>query len=129
MAGETAMNVSKANDRRKCVALWLVSAYLVIIAGLAGWWGTELWTWQHISLVVLPPVIVALPLAVSDLRRNPYIGTLILGLVMLLFAGVAIGGMGLILAWIVAEWTGRWSAPATRAVAGVVLAGLGSGMM
>jgi hypothetical protein len=117
------------NGPLKSVTFWLVSAYGVLVGAFAGWRGKEFWAWQNVSLVVLPPAAAAFGLAVRSWWRNPRVHAMVLGLVLLpLVAGVTVGGMGLILAWIVAEWTGPWSAPAARVVAGATLAAAGFGL-
>ena len=124
------MSVGTTGDRRKGVVFWLVGAYLVTVGGFAGWRGEEFGTWPDVSLVVLPPAVAALALALRSWWRNPRLVPMILGLVLLpLVAAVTIGGMGLIFAWTVAGWTGRWSEPAVRAAVGVVLAASGFGLM
>jgi hypothetical protein len=123
------MSVRTDNGPLRSVTFWLVSAYGVLVGGFAGWRGKEFWTWQNISLVVLPPAVVAFGLALRDWWRNPHVRITVVGLVLLpLIAGVTVGGMGLILAWVVTEWTGRWAEPAARAAAGAALAAAGFGL-
>jgi hypothetical protein len=123
------MIVKTTSERGKGAIFWWVSAYCVLVGGFAGWRGKEFWSWPNSSLVVVPPAVVALALAVRDWWRNPRVGIMILSLVLLpVVAAATIGGLGLMLAWGVAEWTGRWSEPALRAAAGAVLVALGFGL-
>jgi hypothetical protein len=124
---EAAVNVTATPDRIKGYTFWLTSAYSVLVGGFAGWRGNDFWIWQNVVLVVLPPVVVALIMALRRWWRNPHLSMAILGLAPL-SAGAAIGGMELLLAWSIAAWTGQWPEPAARAAAGAVLTALGFGL-
>jgi hypothetical protein len=102
---------------------WLVlMVYLTAAAGYGGWRGPDLWSGWGVWCLVLPPLAWAALKAVGDWRRNRYWVVIKTGLVMTVVAVVAIGGQALVLAWAVAEATGRWSSdPAVRAVTGVGL--------
>ena len=117
------------NEQGKGVTFWCSCAYCVLVGGYAGWWGKEFWNWPNVALVVLPPAAAALALAVRDWWRNPRVGIMILSLALLpLVAGGILGGMGLLLAWGITDWTGQWSVPAVRAAAGAVMVASGFGL-
>jgi hypothetical protein len=102
-------------------AFWLVSAYGMLVGGFAGWCGKEFWTWQNVSLVVVPAVVVALIMAVRWWWQNPGLPPVVLSLV----GGVMLAGMELILAATMAAFTERWSSPAARAAVGAGVVALG----
>ena len=105
-------------------AFFLTSAYCVLVAGFAGWCGNKFWTWQNVSLVVGPPVVVALVMAVRWWWQTPFLPAVVLPLV----GGVMLGGIGLILAAMMLALTERWSSPETRAAVATGVAALGFGM-
>jgi hypothetical protein len=105
-------------------AFFLTSAYCVLVAGFAGWCGTEFWTWPNVSLVVLPPVGVALIMAVRGWQQTP----LLPALVFPLLGGLMLGVIGLTLAAIIGALAERWPSPAVRAAVGAAVAALGFGM-
>jgi hypothetical protein len=100
----------------------LLLLYLTAAAAYGGWSGRDLWSGWGVWCLLLPPLAWAALKTVGDWRRNPYWVFVKIGLVMTVFSVVVMGGQALLLAWMVAEATARWSAmPAVRAIAGVGL--------
>src|SRR5262245_9961915 len=100
----------------------LLILYLTAAAGYGGWRGPDLWLGWGVWCLLLPPLAWAALNAVGAWRRNPSGVFLTIGLAMTVVAVVAIGGQAVVLAWVVAEATGRWSSePAVRALTGVGL--------
>jgi len=107
----------------------LLILYLTAAAGYGGWRGRDLWLGWGATWLLLPPSALAAWNAVAEWRRNPHWGILRIHLVMAAFGVVALGGIVLALAWVVAEATAEWSAwPAVRAVAGALLGAAGGGL-
>jgi hypothetical protein len=125
LTSEAAVSGTTTNYHVKGVIAWWVSVYLVFVAGFAGWCGKEFWSWQNVLLVVLPPSVVALASAIHNWWRYPT--ALIVDLVkcaVSLVAGAAIGGMGLILAWSIAEKFGGWPNAYARSATFAILMAL-----
>jgi hypothetical protein len=94
---------------------WFLILYLAAAAGYGGWRGAELWSGWGVWCVLLPPLAWGILRAAGEWRRNRNRVSLSLGLLLTVFAVVAVGGQALVLAWIVAETAGRWSSqPAMR---------------
>ncbi|HLW66671.1 MAG TPA: hypothetical protein VKS79_15255 [Gemmataceae bacterium] len=106
-----------SSARNKGFGFWLASVYCVAVGGFAGWRGAEFWTWQNVVVVVVPPVVLALLMAVPWWWRTSSPGPVEL----YVFGGVMLAGMGLILAWMMAAITEKWSSPTGRAAAGAAL--------
>jgi hypothetical protein len=104
---------------------WLACVYSVLVAGFAAWCGGELWTWKNVSVVVLPPLVLAVLLAVQWWRQNPALPAVAIPLV----GGVLLGGLGLLLAAVVAAVAKQWSWPAGRAAAAAGVTALGYFLM
>jgi len=100
---------------------WLASVYSVLVAGFAAWCGSELWTWQNVSVVVLPPLVLGALMGVLWWWQNPVLPAVAIPLV----GGVLLGGLGLLLAAVVAAVAKQWSWPAGRAAAGATVTALG----
>jgi hypothetical protein len=108
----------------------LLILYLTIAAGYGGWRGGDVWSGWGIWCLLLPPLAWAVPKAVGDWHRNPSWLFVKIGLATCVVAVVAIGGQGLILAWVIAEATEKFSAvPAVRAGIGAALAAAGGGLI
>src|SRR5262245_17273213 len=105
--GFTQPNVIPAETRLPCwlrgrmskLHLSLLMLYLMAAAGYGGWRGPDLWSGWGVWCLLLPPLAWAGLKAVGEWRRNPYWGTVQIGLVMTVVAVVAIGGQALLLAW------------------------------
>jgi hypothetical protein len=107
----------------------LLVLYFAVAAGYGGWRGPDLWSDSGVWFLLLPPLALAAGKAVVEYRRNPYGTFVVANLVWTLLAVVGIGGPALLLAWLVAAVTPKWSAePAMRAAIGVALAQGGVGM-
>jgi hypothetical protein len=100
----------------------LLLVYLMVAAGYGGWSGPDLWSGWGVWCLLLPPFVWAALKAVGTWRRNPYWVSIKIGLAMTVVAVIAIGGQALLLAWVAAEATARWSSePAVRAITAVGL--------
>jgi hypothetical protein len=97
----------------------LLILYLTAAAAYGGWRGPDLLSDWGVWCFLLPPLAWWAFDALAWRRRN---GPIQVALVMAVVAVVAIGGQALVLAWMAAEATGRWSSePLARALAGVGL--------
>jgi hypothetical protein len=122
---EVTVNEKPTNGRAHAVTRWLTGAYLTFVGGFAGWCGAELWAWPNVALVVLIPAVFALLFGAYNWLPNRIPALLLLDVVLLpLFAGVVIGGMGLLLALGVIEVTGAWGNASTRAATGAIAVAL-----
>ena len=100
----------------------LLMLYMMLAAGYGGWRGRDLWSDWGVWCLLIPPFVWAALKAIGMWRRNPYWVSIKIGLVMTAVAVVAIGGQALLLAWMAAEATQRWSAdPVWRAIIAVGL--------
>jgi hypothetical protein len=100
----------------------LLMLYLTLAAGYGGWRGPDLWSDWGVWCLLIPPFVWAALKAIGMWRRNPYWVSIKIGLAMTVVAVVAIGGQALLLAWVAAEATTRWSAdPVVRAITAVGL--------
>jgi hypothetical protein len=100
----------------------LLPLYLMAAAGYGGWSGPDLWSGWGVWCLLLPPFVWAAVKAVGAWRRNPYWVSIKIGLAMTVVAVIAIGGQALLLAWMAAEGTARWSSePVVRAITAVGL--------
>jgi hypothetical protein len=100
----------------------LLMLYLMAAAGYGGWSGPDLWSGWGVWWLLLPPFVWAAVKAVGALRRNPDWVSIKIGLAMTVVAVIAIGGQALLLAWVAAEATTRWSSePVVRAITAVGL--------
>lgn len=107
----------------------LLVLYLTAAAAYGGWRGDDVWSGWGIWCLLLPPLAWA---AVQDVAgwHNPGRASVQIGLLLALLAVVAVGGQALLLAWMVAVATGRWSSePAVRAAAGAGLLAAGMALV
>src|SRR5262245_21423795 len=107
----------------------LLILYLTAAAAYGGWRGPDLWSGWGVWCLLLPPFAVAAVKTIADGRRNPYAVPIAINLLRTILAVVSIGGPAVLLAWLVADATGRWSVePIVRAMIGLALGAGGGGL-